>query len=242
MPLPKIDLPIFTITLPLSKKKLTLKPFVTREEKILYQALESGDEGAMVTAIKQLVTNCAITEIDVDKLPILDLEYIFIQLRARSVGEVVNARYTCQHETDGKVCNNLVTIPINIQTLEPTMPKEDFSVVQVTEDTVMKLKYPTFEIVNELAHTQESDDDVSYKILAKCIESVCKGDEVFDKFTLEEAVDFLLSLKRDVFEKVEKFLNNQPEIKVVLDFNCLKCGYKDTIEINGLDDLSDFFD
>ena len=96
--LPKIDVPLYSITLPLSNKKIKIRPFLVKEEKILLMAMESNDEESILLAIKQIVNNCCVDKIDVDELPILDLEFIFLNLRARSIGEMVELEYKCNND------------------------------------------------------------------------------------------------------------------------------------------------
>jgi len=238
MPLPKTELPLYTMVLPGSKKKITYRPFVTREVKILHQASEGGSEDEILQSIKQVANNCIMLpeNIDVDKLPIIDLEYLFIKLRCRSVGEIIQARFQCQKPLpSGEICNNIVSIPVNLETLEVTMPKTNFSIVMIDKDYGIKMKYPTFE-----AMSKYNADDL--EVIAESIESVFKGEEVYDTFTVPEAVEFLLGLKQETYNKVLEFFENQPEIKVDLAFQCKKCGFKDTVSINGLEELSDFFD
>jgi hypothetical protein len=101
--LPKIDVPIYEITLPLLQKKVKIRPFRVKEEKILLMAMESEDDAAVLLAIKQIVNNCCVDDMDVDSLPVLDLEYMFLQLRARSIGEIIDLHHFCNHLRFGKI-------------------------------------------------------------------------------------------------------------------------------------------
>jgi hypothetical protein len=125
--LPKLDVPIYDLTLPLLKKKIQIRPFLVKEEKILLIANESEDELTILTAIKQIVNNCCLTEdIDVELLPISDLEFIFFNLRARSISEVVELRYKCNNKItvgeEEKVCGNMVEFDVNILEIKPEIP------------------------------------------------------------------------------------------------------------------------
>ena len=106
MSLPIIDSPVYETTLPLTKKKIKFRPFRVKEQRNLLMALESGDKDTMEKNIKQILTNCTLTDkINIDTLPIIDVEFYFLQLRARSVGEIVHNKYKCENSVDGKVCN-----------------------------------------------------------------------------------------------------------------------------------------
>jgi len=121
--LPKIDLPIYEIKLPSSKKLVKIRPFVVREEKLLLMALESGDEKEIIETTKQIVNNCLVDKVDIDKLPFFDVDYIFIALRAKAVGDTIDVKYTCYNEVDGKSCDN--TFPAKIDVMNYTLIKDD---------------------------------------------------------------------------------------------------------------------
>ena len=119
--LPKIDVPTYELTLPLSNKKVKYRPFLVKEQKNLLMAMEAKEAETINNVVKDILENCTLTEgIEIDKLPIIDVEYYFINLRAKSVGEVVNSRYRCNNEVDGKVCNNIMEVDVNLMDVKPT--------------------------------------------------------------------------------------------------------------------------
>ena len=134
--LPKIDVPLYEITLPLLKKKVKFRPFLVKEEKILLMAAESEDEKAVILAIKQIITNCLVSKIDIDDLPILDFEYLFLHLRARSVGENIDLQYTCNNDInkgeENKKCNHMVKLSFNALEIEPKLNEKEVNKIELT--------------------------------------------------------------------------------------------------------------
>jgi hypothetical protein len=151
MPLPKIDQPLFDMVIPSTGKKVTFRPFLVKEEKILLMAMESEDDAAVLLAIKQIVNNCCVEDMDVDSLPVLDLEYMFLQLRARSIGEVVNLKYKCNNDVtddgaeESHKCNNVVEIDLNILGIEPEKQEGHTNKIEITEKMGIIMKDPNFE-------------------------------------------------------------------------------------------------
>ena len=146
--LPKIDVPLYEITLPLSKKKVKFRPFLVKEEKILLMASESEDPNSVMLAIRQIINNCCISDLDVDLLPILDFEYFFMHLRARSIGEVIDLQYKCNNTLSGegddaKKCNATVKLSFNALEIEPDI-KDINNKLQLTPKLGVVMKYPNF--------------------------------------------------------------------------------------------------
>ena len=126
MALPKLDTPTYEIDLPVSKKHIKYRPFLIKEQRNLLMALESNDSSTIQTSIKDILINCTLTEnVDVDKLPIVDIEYYFINLRAKSVGEIVESKYRCNNVVEGKECGNIMEKNIDLTKIQVQLPKEN---------------------------------------------------------------------------------------------------------------------
>ena len=149
MALPKIDVPTYEIELPISKIKIKYRPFLVKEQKNLLMALESNESQSIQQNVYDILYNCTLTEgIDINKLPIIDVEYYFINLRGKSVGEVVESRYRCNNEVDGKTCNNIMEQEINL--LDIKVEQNDIpSEIQITDKISVKMKYPEFNVVKD---------------------------------------------------------------------------------------------
>ena len=139
MSLPKIDAPIYEIDLPLSKKHIRYRPFLVKEQRNLMMAMEANDKETIEKNIRQVLHNCTLTEnIDIDQLPIIDVEYYFIQLRARSVGEVVENKYRCENTVEDKICNNLMEMKLNLLDLKVDMKDDIKDIIQLTDKIAIK--------------------------------------------------------------------------------------------------------
>ena len=239
--LPKIDVPLYEITLPLMKKKVKFRPFLVKEEKILLMAAEAEDENAVILAIKQIITNCLVTKIDVDDLPILDFEYLFLHLRARSVGETIDLQYKCNNDIsegeESRKCNHVVKLSFNALEVEPKLNEKEVNKIELTSKLGLVLKYPTFGSIDNL--TEKKDVSATELVLKTIISSI---DYIYDDESLyyakdtpkEELIDFVDSLTREQFSQIQNFFENIPKLTKKMDFKCGKCGYSDTIEVEGI--------
>lgn len=236
--LPKIDVPIYEITLPLLNKKIKIRPFLVKEEKILLMAMEAEDENSVLLAIKQIVTNCCIDGIDVDKLPILDLEYIFLQLRARSIGEIIDLQYKCNNDiVDGeetKKCNSVIKLSFNALEIQPTFDERHTKKIELTPKLGVVMKYPDFSIISRMEGLKEAE--MLIKMITGCIDYIYNEEELFyaKDASEKELTEFIDSLTREHFEKVQDFFDTIPKMKKNLDFKCSKCGYQEELVLEGI--------
>jgi hypothetical protein len=237
--LPKIDVPLYEITLPLLKKKVKIRPFLVKEEKILLMAMESEDEKSILLAIKQIVTNCCVENINVDDLPILDLEYMFLQLRARSIGEIIDLQYKCNNdvkdnEGNEKKCNNIIKLSFNALEVEPEENENHSQKIQLTSKLGVVMKYPDFKTMEKM--DTQSETEAIQKMVTNCI------DYIYDEETLyyakdvseTELIDFVDSLTRDQFQKIQDFFETIPKMKKTLNFKCNKCEYQEEVVLEGV--------
>ena len=237
MALPKIDTPTYRLTLPLSKKEVTYRPFLVKEQKNLMMAVEANDSDTIERNIKQVLNNCTLTPgIDIDSLPVIDVEYYFLQLRAKSVGEVVENKYTCTNEVNGEQCNGTLETSFNLLDIDVTFATEQKDVINLTDKISLKLKYPQFSVVERLK-SKETSVDVAFEIMASSIEHIFDGDQYYygDETEKSELIEFLESLSQDQFKKIEDFFNNLPKMNKTLEPVCPKCGFKHTIKLEGLE-------
>jgi hypothetical protein len=239
--LPKIDVPLYEITLPLMKKKVKFRPFLVKEEKILLMAAESKDETGVILAIKQILTNCLVTKIDVDDLPILDFEYLFLHLRARSVGETVDLQYQCNNEIDEggekRKCNSLVKLSFNALEVEPELNGKETNKLELTPKLGIVLKYPTFGSIEKMTSIEQiNPTNVVVETILGSIDYIYDDESIYyaKDTPKEELIEFIDSLTREQFGKIQQFFENIPKLTKKLDFKCGKCGYSDNIEVEGI--------
>lgn len=236
MALPKIDVPTYDLELPISKKKLKYRPFLVKEQKNLLMAMESDDNDSIQSNIKQVLQNCTITKkVDVDKLPLIDIEYYFLQLRARSVGEIVTNRYRCNNTVEDKECGNIMETDINILDIKVEGNISD-EPIALTDKISVKLKYPEFSIVKKISG-KDSMTDASFDMIANAIDYIFDGDQIYyaKESTHEELIEFLESLNQNQFSKLEEFFENLPKLQKTVKLKCSRCGFDHTIKAEGLE-------
>ena len=235
MALPKIDAPVYELDLPLSKKHIRFRPFLVKEQRNLMMALESDDKGNIEKNVRQVLHNCTLTEgIEIDDLPILDVEYYFLQLRARSVGEVVENKYKCENLVDEKPCGNLMESNLNLLDIKVNMPENQSDVIQLNNKLSIKLKYPEFSI---LSADISSVTDLAFSMIVNSIEYIFDGEQYYyaKESNPEELTEFVESLNQQQFSKIEDFFSNLPTLNKNIQMDCNKCGFHHTIEVEGLE-------
>jgi hypothetical protein len=241
MALPKIDVPTYETTLISSGKKVKYRPFLVKEQKLFLMASQSNDEKETINVVKQVLNNCIISDIDVEDLPTFDLEHLFMQLRARSVGEVVNLKYNCNNivkddKGEDKPCGGLVKFDLNILDIKPTIDKDHDSKIQITEKLGIVMKYPTLKMVGNFDNLQNESIDSIMEIIVSCIDFIYDDDQMYyaKDSTKEELLEFVDNLQQDDLEKIQKFFTTMPKISKPLDFKCGKCGYEEKIVVEGI--------
>jgi len=239
MALPKIDVPIYELDLPLSKKHIRFRPFLVKEQRNLMMAMESDDKETIEKNIRQVLHNCTLTEnIDIDTLPILDVEFYFLNLRARSVGEIVENKYRCENIVDDKKCNNLMDSKLNLLDIKADMNGSVNENIQLTDRISIKFKYPEFSII-ERSSMFDNATDLAFDMIVESIESIFDGEQFYYAKETEpaELVEFVESLNQEQFAKIEEFFNNLPKLNKTIEMDCKKCGFHHTIEVEGLENF-----
>lgn len=246
MALPKIDSPIYDLELPLSKKKIRFRPFLVKEQKNLLMAMESNDSDSIEKNIKQVLTNCTLTDkFDVDSLPVLDIEYYFLNLRARSVSEVVENKYRCDNQItteagEVKSCGNIMESSLNILDIRVEFSKENQDIIQLTPTISVKLKYPQFSVLKKLKDLN-SASDIAIQMIADSIDYIYDSSvEQFyysNETTNEELIEFIGSLSQQQFSLIEEFFANMPKMEKKVEMKCSKCGFEHSIDVEGLENF-----
>jgi hypothetical protein len=250
MPLPKIDLPIFELKLVSLPKSIKFRPFLVKEEKLLLMALQSGEEDTIFKTIKQIINNCLIEELDIDKLPIFDIEYLFLNLRAHSVGEKVETYFMCRNVVGNEKneegidveveCKHMMPVTINVTEIKP--PIADLSPkIYITDKIGIVLKFPTLKTFKPISDmvTAENNEKV-FDMIYECADYVFdeNGAYYINESPKEEFVQFLESLTQEQFDRIIEFFEKLPKINYDLEHECQKCGFKHTLHMEG---LTDFF-
>jgi hypothetical protein len=237
MALPKIDVPIYEIDLPLSKKRIRFRPFLVKEQRNLMMAMEADDKETIEKNIKQVLHNCTLTEnIEIEKLPIVDIEYYFLNLRARSVGEVVESKYRCENVVDDSVCGNLMESKVNLLDIKVDMTDVPDSRIKLTNNISIGLKYPEFSIV-ERSSKFDNATDMAFDMIIESIDYIFDGEQYYyaNETSPGELNEFIESLNQDQFAKIEAFFEKMPKLNKKIEMTCKKCKFHHTIEVEGLE-------
>ena len=239
MTLPRIAVPKYTLIIPSSGKEISYRPFLVKEEKILLIAMESGEEKEMIGAVQNIIENCVYDDLDVKNMPMFDIEYIFLQLRAKSKGEIIDLSFDC-----GK-CEKPITIQIDLTKIETTRTEGHDTKIPLSDDVGIIMKYPSMEIQN-IINEEKSDVENVFSTIISCIGSIWDKESVYatKDHTQQEINDFLESLPDDSFTKIQKFFDTVPVLKHEFELKCISkngkgkkatiCGWKETKTLEGL--------
>ena len=235
MALPKLDTPTFDYTLPVSQIPVTFRPFLVKEEKLLLIGKEAS-VGQQVSAMKQVLNNVILSpdNLDMERLPSVDLEMLFIQLRAKSVQNVVELQYRDKED------NEVYKFNIDLEELEPTINPDHQNEIQLDNDITIELRDPDIGVMTQAGMSGddgELDNEEIFKLIAGCIVKVYDKDNVYDDFTKKEAIDFVKSFDIKRFEKLREFFDTLPKLTYELNY-VNKNKNKRKIVLNG---VSDFF-
>ena len=211
MALPTVDLPTHELEIPSNKKKIKFRPFLVKEEKVLLLALESDNDGNIREAVLNLLKGCVTSRIKLENLATFDLEYIFLNIRAVSVGEVVDIQVTCQDDEKTQVKYQL-----NLTDVQVSFPEGHTNKIMLNDDLGVIMKYPSFNRFVESQFAQKDvNEDTVIGIVAESIDQIFQGEEVFDESTTtpKEFVEFVESLTTQQLEKLQKFFETSPRLE-----------------------------
>lgn len=233
MALPKITTPVFDVTIPSSKKKIKVRPMLVKEEKILLIARESGDQGDILNAIKQVVNNCIMDDdFDVNKLCIFDLEFLFIRLRAISINNITRVAY--KDNEDEKIYQ----FDINLDEVKVIFPENIDKKIVINDETGVTLKYPDTTLYTDTFFLNKSETELFEHLIINCIETVFDGDKVYyaRDFSKEELIEFIENLDVNTFNKFREFTSNLPKVEYVIKYKN-DFGNERKIVLNALNDF-----
>jgi hypothetical protein len=250
MGLPKIAVPEYSLKLPSDGKEVKYRPFLVKEEKLLLIAMESENEDQIATAAKNVIQNCVYGDIDVDELPIFDVEYIFLWLRAKAKGEVIELNYNCP------TCKTVIPASFNIEDIKIERKEGHEQKVQLTDDLGIVMKYPNLKLQSEIQKLDNmenvSEIEQLFETVRLCIDYIYDAEKMYSNkdHTKQEITEFLDSLTDDQFQKIAKFFETAPKLRHELKIVCNNptgtkgkkksvCGYTEDIILEG---LQSFFD
>ena len=229
MALPKINVPTYELEVPSTKDKITYRPFLVKEEKILLLAMEESDEAHIARALKQIVANCTFDSLDVNTMPLFDLEYIFLNIRAKSVGETADLKLLCPD--DNKTYAE-VSLPLNEVKVE--FSKDHTNEIKVTDDITIIMAYPTYELLG--MNQDEMTMEKTFKLIEDCTARVIDGETIHERadFNSEDLREFYDSLSSQQFLEVQKFFETMPRLRHKIEVINPKTKKKNKITLEGL--------
>ena len=234
MPLPKISTPTYELNLPSTGKKVQYRPFLVREEKLLVLALETEDPKDITTAMKTVIKNCIQTRgIKVETLPTFDIEYLFLNIRGKSVGEEIEVSIICPDDEQ-----TTVPVVLNVDDIKVQKSKEHTTKIQIDNSLIMEMKYPSLDqfIKNNFDFSEENQIDQSFQLITSCIDKIYNEEEVWSTadVTNKEITDFLEQMNSKQFKQVEKFLETMPKLSHDIKVKNPNTGVESTVVLEGL--------
>ena len=233
MSLPKINTPEYTLNVPSTDEEITYRPFLVKEEKVLLVAQETGTEKSIYQAIKSLIKNCCFGKVDVDKLPMFDIEYIFLQIRAKSVGETTTLEVTCPDDEETKV-----KVEVDLTTLKVEMDEKHSPRIQLTDDIGLLMQYPNLGEVLAMGVEEEKTTtiDKMFGMMQDCMYQIWQNEETFDAmdYSNKDKKDFLESLNHTQFEKIQNFFDTMPTVKYITEVTNPKTKVTSEVTIEGM--------
>ena len=237
MALPKIEVPTYELTLPSEDKKIKYRPFLVREEKILYIAMETGQNKEVINALKDVVGACTFDVLNVDRLPIFDIEYLFLQIRAKSVSEVTKFRAICPD--DGKT---YVETEVDLTKVEVQVDDEHTNRIMLESERNLGivLKYPTLKNYDVGRGLDNIEIDKVFNILIDCIDHIFEGDKIYPAkdTSKQELKEFIEGLPQDAFTKIKSFFDTMPKLKHEIEVTNPNTNVTSKIVLTG---IADFF-
>ena len=234
MPLPKIATPTYELELPSTQKPIKYRPFLVKEEKVLVIALESEDTKQISTAIKSVISNCILTRgIKVENLPTFDIEFLFLNIRGKSVGEELEVNIVCPDDGETQVTVDIFLDDIQVQKSEDHTNK-----IQLDENLMMEMKYPSLDqfIKNNFDFNEKNQMDQSFQLIASCIDKVYSEEEAWATAdcTKREVNDFLESMNSNQFKEIETFFTTMPKLSHTISVTNPKTKVKSDVVLEGL--------
>ena len=234
MPLPKIATPTYELVIPSSKKKIKYRPFLVKEEKILILAMESEDTNQIANAVKNVISSCILSRgIKVEKLSTFDIEYLFLNIRGKSVGEQIEVMVTCPDDKTTKVPTS-----INIDSIKVQVDDKHSKDIVLDDQYTLRMKYPSLSefIKNNFANIDDINVDDTFELIASCIEQVYSEEESFaaSDCTKKELSQFLEQLNSSQFKMIETFFDTMPKLSHTVKVTNPNTGVENEIILEGL--------
>ena len=239
MALPKLSIPEYELTLPSNQQKVKYRPFLVKEQKVLMIAEEGKDDQEIVNAIKQIISDCTISkDVDISSLPLFDIEYFFLQLRSKSIGEKVKLFFRHQNcpDNNNEPAKNQTEIEVDLSKVKVIIDKNHKTKIELTKDIGIIMKHPKIDLINKFRGKEINEMANIFKLISECIDQVYDADEIYNTtdYTPKELEEFISTMTEEQFKRVQDFFETMPKLKHKVKFKCIDCKYEDTLEVEGL--------
>lgn len=236
MALPVMSTPTYELIVPSTKKKIKYRSFLVKEEKTLLIAQQSEDQTVMVNTIKALISSCTFGKLDVEELAMFDIEYIFCQLRAKSVGEISEIVFSCLECNDPKA---KMRVSIDLTKLEVDFHPDHKKVIELFDDVGVTMKYPSLDMLNHIKDIKEESIEAVFNVIISCIDNIYSGDEIYPakEQSKEELTNFLDNLTQEQFKKIQSFFETIPKLQKKIEFDCPVCNYHHNHTVQGIENF-----
>ena len=237
MALPVIPQVTYELIVPSTKQKVKYRPFLVKEQKDLLIAQQSDDENVMIETLKNIIRQCTLCKIEVDKLAMFDIEYIFTQLRAKSVGEYSELTFNCLECNDPKAKMN---VTIDLTTLKVDIDETHKQIIPLFDNIGIKMKYPGLSLFDKMKKLEGNEVDMIFDVIIECIDCIYDEETSYPAHeqSREDLETFINNLTQYQFQKVQKFFETMPKLEKQIEFDCPSCKYHHQHTIRG---LSGFF-
>ena len=236
MALPIIENPRYELTLPSTDVQVQFRPFVVKEEKILLMAMETKDNNEIVNATKDILKACTFEKLDIESLPMFDIEYLLLQIRSKSVGEVANFKVICPDDKQ-----TAADVELDLSTVQVQVDDDHSNKVVIDEERKLGLvlNYPSLGITKAGFDVNKENVETMFKVVASCIDHIYEGDKTYPAkdSTKKELVEFLEGLSQKAFLKIKKFFDTMPQLRHEVEVTNPKTGIVSKVTFKGLQDF-----
>jgi len=235
MALPKLNTPTYELEVPSTDEKIKYRPFLVKEEKILLMAMESKDNAQIINAVKDIVTSCTFEKVNVSKMPMFDMEYIFLQIRSKSVGEVSKLKILCPDDK-----KTYASVELDLTKVEVQVGDDHTNKIELTDDMGMIMTYPTIDSFLE-SGIEKIDATNMLDVIGSCVLQIYeeKGEKVYEAKdqTKKELTDFIESMNSGQFKKLQSFFDTMPKLKHEVKVKNPKTKKESKVTLTGLNDF-----
>ena len=235
MSLPKLNVPVYETVLPSTEKVIKYRPFLVKEEKVLLTAMEDGKTETIMNAVKQVLKNCIQSKIDLDQLPTFDLEFLFLRLRAKSVGEEVTIGlkpWGCP-QNNGELCDKTTEVKVNLEEVKVIKDEKHTSKIMLDDNVGIKMRYPD---ISKIDSDMGDNFETGMKMVKDSIDMIFTSEETHERDTIseKELEEFIDSLNTEQFGRIKEFFDTMPQLKHTAKYTCSTCGEEKETTITGL--------